>query len=172
MKIHKRLVFSKRCLLLGLVILMFLIAGCSQSTPANGNPSPDAGSGMGQDQPRVTEMVSGTLSVPGELDPQTTLAPENNTCPKLDSLLNQIAQASDPLSAARELNLKLKDDKVQVVIVLSGEQTDFLPAFDVEVGSQAGNEVQVFAPPARLCELSNREEVLAIRVPAEGLILP
>ncbi len=62
-----------------------------------------------------------------------------------------------------------EDGKIQVVLVLSQEDTGFLKDYDVEIGTQSGTQVQVFVPPDRLCDLAKTDEVLAINLPAQAV---
>ena len=65
--------------------------------------------------------------------------------------------------------MTVKDGKIQVVLVLSQEDTGFLQDYDVEVGTQSGTQVQAFVSPDRLCDLAKTDEVLAINLPAQAL---
>lgn len=112
--------------------------------------------------PSSTEIISGTTQVNGQA-PLVVTDKSSAACPKLDSQLNQVVSASDPLSTAEKLNLMVKEGKVQVVIILASQKIDFLLEYAVEPGSQAGDELQAYAAPSQLCEISNRDEVLAIR---------
>jgi len=102
-------------------------------------------------------------------DFETTIDPENlpsrepNSCPNLDSQLYQLTQSEDPISLAEQMGFKVRDDKVQVLFVLKNEDPDFLLDFDVELGTQSGNQVQGYVSVDLLCELANEDEVLAIR---------
>lgn len=91
-------------------------------------------------------------------------------CPGLDNRLFQLSQAAEPLKLAEQWQLKLKDGKVQVLLILADEEVTFLQNFDVEPGTQAGAKMQVFAPIPRLCDLANSPHVLAIRLPTQVFI--
>ena len=86
-------------------------------------------------------------------------------CPDLDSRLFQLTQESAPLDLAKQWQLKVKDDKIQVLLILADEDVSFLRNFEVELGTQFGTKVQVFAPINQLCTLANTPEVLAIHPP-------
>jgi hypothetical protein len=109
------------------------------------------------------------MQVPS-IDPDQIPTRAESDCPGLESQLYQVAQAKDPLKMAEQIGLILKDEKVQVLFVLEDEETDFLLAYDVELGTQSGNQVQGYAPIERLCELTNLEAVLAIRRPAQPVL--
>ncbi len=66
------------------------------------------------------------------------------------------------------MEMNVKENKVQVVIVLNSQDTAFLQDYEIELGTQAGDEIQAYVALSQLCELSNRDEVLAIRLPAAG----
>lgn len=98
-----------------------------------------------------------------EIDPQTLPTRESKTCPNLDNQLYQLTQSDDPSTLAAQMGWIVKDDKVQVVFLLKNEDSGFLLAYDVEIGTQSGNQVQAYAAVDQLCDLSNLEAVLAIR---------
>ncbi len=91
-------------------------------------------------------------------------------CPGLDSTLARIASSPDPLEQAKQALLTVKNDRIQVVLVLSQADTGFLQNYDVEIGAQSGTQVQVFVPPGQLCDLAKRAEVLAINLPAQAVM--
>ena len=94
---------------------------------------------------------------------------EDNPCPRLDGQLYQLTQSADPISGAKNLGLVYKDGKVQVLFALVDAHVSFLTAFDVELGTQLGNQVQAFVAIERLCELSNHPSVLAIQPPPRAI---
>jgi hypothetical protein len=148
-----------------------LFTGCnagSTSAPTSATTSPSEQS-ISLDMPPTGEIISGTTKVnaqatPGEIELTKSLA-----CPKLDSQLNQLLTAEDPLVTARQLNLPIQDQRIQVVIVTKSQDTAFLQEYNVEIVRKSGCELQAFINPYYLCELSNRDEVLAIRLPAAGV---
>lgn len=110
-----------------------------------------------------------TLSI----NPNAPVAPvpERDTrCPRLESALYALAQAPDPLAEAHKLGLRVQEDRLQVLVVLAGEESSFLSDFNALPGSRQGQDLQAFVPPAQLCALSNHPQVLAVRLPAS--ILP
>lgn len=142
-----------------LVALLALMSACqAQSEPAVGQnvpPTPEFDTTqLGPDDMQVS---------PGDLQPQ------QSDCPDLESQLFQLTQASDPLELAAQLQLKVKGDKILVLLVLDSERTAFLQDFGVEIDRQSGNEVQAFVPINKLCDLANTDEVLAIRLPAQAI---
>jgi hypothetical protein len=117
---------------------------------------------------------AGQASPKSEAGPELEAAPsppsQPSDCPGLDSRLFQLTQAAEPLKLANQWQLKLKDGKVQVLLILADEDVTFLQNFDVEPGTQAGAKIQVFAPIPRLCDLANMPQVLAIRPPTRAFI--
>jgi len=105
----------------------------------------------------------------GQMSPGDLYPREQSDCPDLDSLLFQITRAPDPLALAEQSQLKVKEDKVQVLLILDCEDTDFLQDFEVEMGTQSGTQVQAFVPVNQLCDLANTDKVLAIRLPAQAI---
>ena len=111
-----------------------------------------------------------TTQVPSDLRPRPSRrACRAGDCPGLDSTLAQVAASPDPLAQAKQSLLTVKDGKIQVVLVLSQEDTGFLKDYDVEVGTQLGTQVQAFVPPGQLCDLAKTDEVLAINLPAQAI---
>lgn len=113
-----------------------------------------------------TEATATLETIPGEdtFDSETAPTRSGSDCPMLDDVLLQLVEATDGLALAEELGLPVRDERVQVLIVLQGESTAFLDDYAAEVGTQVGNEVQAYVPIAQLCALSNDEGVLAVRV--------
>ena len=113
-------------------------------------------------------LANACQSAPASPSPvQVELREEQANCPDLDSRLFQLTQAAKPLELARQWQLKVKGDKIQVLFILADEEITFLQNFGVEPGTQAGTKIQVFAPIHRLCDLANTPEVQAIRPPTE-----
>ena len=103
-----------------------------------------------------------------DMPPSAEVAPiprKQEDCLDLDSRLFQLTQESAPLELAKQWQLKVKDDKIQVLLILNDENVSFLRNFEVELGTQSGAKAQVFAPINQLCTLANSPEVLAIRPP-------
>lgn len=114
---------------------------------------------------------AGQTSLKSESTPELeAAAPQLADCPGLDSRLFQLTQAAEPLKLANQWQLKLKDGKVQVLLILADEDITFLQNFDVEPGTQVGAKIQVFAPIRQLCDLANSPRVLAIRPPTQVFI--
>jgi hypothetical protein len=101
--------------------------------------------------------------------PEVAAPAAQDDCPGLDSSLAQVAASPDPLEQARLSLMTVRDGKIQVVLVLSQEDTGFLQSYDVEIGAQAGTQVQAFVPPGRLCDLAKTDEVLAINPAAQAI---
>ena len=160
-------------LFLVFVAIFTLETACSPrlSAPSTASSKTAPVAGVIQDMPSTTEMISGIVSVAAQLPPADVPETKPAGCPKLDSQLNQLVQSADPLSMAKQLNLTVKQDKVQVLLVLASEDKAFLDDFTVEVGSQAGRQVQVFVAINQICDLASTDEVLAIRLP-DQVILP
>jgi len=154
-----------------LVTLLVLTSGCN-AWPAS--PSPAAseqtpGQALEQNVPTTPEFETMEIEPDLQAAPGDLQSREQSDCPGLDSLLFQITQAPDPLEMAEQLQLKVKEDKIQVLLILDHEDTGFLQDFGVEVGAQSGTKVQAFVPINQLCDLANTDEVLAIRPPAQAV---
>ena len=115
---------------------------------------------------RITEVPTGA-----QISPEAKPGLAAMKCPALDSQLSQIIQMEDPAGSAVKLGLKVKEDKVQVLITLSDENTAFLADFNAEAGTQSGNQVQAYVPFGQLCLLANVDSVLAIHPSAQAIPL-
>ena len=124
---------------------------------------------VSQDAPRTPELSTTQVQPDFQSSPISTPVAADNDCPSLDSTLAQIVASPDPLEQARQSLLTVKDGKIQVVLVLSQQDTDFLQSYDVEIGTQTGTQVQAFVPPGRLCDLAKTAEVLTIRPAAQAI---
>ena len=141
--------------LLALAVALF-VAGCGPAQPAGAAAAPEGESTA--DIARAHPPASANVTLP-------TPDPRRLDCRTLDSVLFNLTLAEDPLATAERLGLPAHEGKVQVVITLAGEDTAFLAAFDAEIGSQSGAEVQAYVPPAELCALGADERVAAVRAP-------
>ena len=156
-----RMLKSKLVIVAALLCLASLSAACVAVPASTGQPD-----GAPQNAPPTPEFS--TTQVPSDLQaaPEPVVA---GRCPGLDSTLAGVVASSDPLAQAKQSLLTVKDGKIQVVLVLSQEDTGFLQDYDVEVGTQSGTQVQAFVSPDRLCDLAKTDEVLAINLPAQAL---
>lgn len=87
-------------------------------------------------------------------------------CPNVETALLQLIGATETDTPVQLPQLTIQEDQVQVVLVLESEDTSFLEDYEVEVGTQLGNEVQAFVTITHICDLANDQQVQAIRVPA------
>jgi hypothetical protein len=144
-----------------LAALAALVGACLASPPPPG--------AVQQNAPPTPQFS--TTKVPDALQaaPEQSPLVAASDCPGLDSALAQIIGSPDPIAQARQLQLTVKDDKIQVVLVLAQPDASFLQSFDVEIGGQAENRVQAFVPPGQLCPLAQSGKVLAISVPAQAV---
>lgn len=140
------------------VLLLLMMSACA----------PTAGPVPEQESPtREFDTVEGEID--DEIPPGTIPSRKPSECPDLDSQLYQLTQADDPVLMAEQLGFRVKDDKLQVLLILTSEDTTFLHEFGVELGTQSGKQVQAFVPFDQLCELANVDQVLAIRPPAQAI---
>jgi hypothetical protein len=109
----------------------------------------------------VLETVEDEIST--KIEPERIPMREPSSCPGLDSQLYQLIQTENPISTASQIGMFVKDEKIQVLFVLESEDTSFLLEYDVDLGTQSGQQVQGYAPFYRLCELANLDAVLAVR---------
>ena len=116
----------------------------------------------------VFDTVEGDLDT--EVSPDTIPSREPAECPDLDSTLFQLTRVSDPMWLAEQLGFRVTDGKVQVLLVLASEDTEFLRDWGVEPGTQSGTQVQAFVRVDQLCDLANTDAVLAIRPAAQAVL--
>lgn len=150
------------------IAALLCLAAVSAACVAVPSPSsqPDA---VQQDAPRTPEFSTTEIPADKLTAPEVAAPAAQDDCPGLDSSLAQVAASPDPLEQARLSLMTVRDGKIQVVLVLSQEDTGFLQSYDVEIGAQAGTQVQAFVPPGRLCDLAKTDEVLAINPAAQAI---
>ncbi len=147
-----------------LVCLAALVGACV-AAPAPIS-QPDA---VQQNAPPTPEFSTTEIPADKLTAPEVVAPAGQDDCPGLDSTLAQVAASPDPLEQARQSLLTVKDGKIQVVLLLSGEDTSFLQNYDVAIGTQTGSQVQAFVPPGRLCDLAKTDEVLTISPAAQAI---
>ena len=144
-----------------LVLLTAATGACSAPTPApiavqqNAPPTPAFS----------TAPAPPVLQVAPETSPLVTPV----DCPGLDSVLAQVVGSPDPIALAQQLQIPVKDGRIQVVLTLNQPDASFLQSFDAEPGTQAGTLVQAYVPPARLCDIVKSGKVSAIGLPAQAV---
>ena len=134
-------------------------------------PSPaDRPNAVQQNAPPTPELS--TIQIPADkLGAPAAAAPAlQSDCPGLDSALAQVAASPDPLEQARQSLMTVQDGRIQVVLVLSQEDTAFLQDHEVEIGTRSGTQVQAFVLPGRLCDLAKTDEVLTISPAAQAVL--
>lgn len=157
--------FPVKLVLIATLVALLMAAGACRATPTPTRQS----TAVQQNMPPTPKFDTTRVQPNPQFSPVSPLPTPANGCPGLDSALAQIIASRDPLAEARQRQLTIKDGKIQVVLLLNQEDTRFLQSFDVEVGSRAGMQVQVFAPPARLCDLIKTGKVLAVNLPNQGI---
>lgn len=90
---------------------------------------------------------------------------EDQECPQLDSQLYQLTKSESPITMAEELGFKVRDNKIQVLLLLVDEETALPKGFNFDVGTRRGAQVNVYAPINELCELANNDAIIAIYPP-------
>ncbi len=154
-----RLKIRNAPIILKSALFLFLICSCTPTYNQNS-------SGLNQ---TTVEFATSEVQPDIKISPQTQELQKSIKCPGLDSQLNQLIQANDPSGTAEALGFKLSGDKIQVLITLTDENTSFLADFDAEVGTQSGTQVQAYVPIDQLCQLANKDTVLAIRPAAQAI---
>jgi hypothetical protein len=151
---HKALGRFKGVLSLFGVLILTAIAGSCGLPPA--------------DTPEPSPLVPGdTGREIGSMATRTGKAPtEGAACPGVESLLHQALNSNQPLQVLEDLGYSVKEDKIQIVLTLTGENLSFLDQWDVEVGSQSGLQVQVFARAEDICEIARSDSVSFVRLPS------
>lgn len=154
--------FSGRLAPGAVLISLVVLAGSCITVPSTPAAAPQNAPPTPQFE---TTQVSPNLQVAPDMSPLA--AP--GACPGLDSALAQIVGSADPIAQARQLQLTVKDDKIQVVLNLKRPDASFLHGFDVEIGAQVDTRVQAFVAPDLLCDLLRSGEVLSIQLPSQGV---
>ena len=87
-----------------------------------------------------------------------------STCTNLDSSLQSVAMAADPISLAQEKGLMANDTQVRVMITLKeGESPFWGGSITTELSIQQRH--QVLLAPQKLCSISSDERVLSVIAP-------
>jgi hypothetical protein len=160
-----RKVFSARLGLLATwVCLAALVSGCVGISESVSQPS-----SAGLNAPATPELTTTEVETSFDVSPAAAVSTPGLDCPGLASMLQQLASSPDPLAEAEQLQLRVKDNKIQVVLTLSQPDTSFLAAYDVEIGSQAELLVQAFVPPDQLCPLTQTGKIVAINIPNQAV---
>lgn len=138
---------------IGIMLIGMLIAGCGRSPTSGVLSSP------------VGDSVAGTDREDAQGD-KGGIAVDSDTCPGVGSALVQILDTDYPLATLEQLGYPVNDGRAQIVVILAGEDLEFLDAWDVVIGSQSGDEVQIFARPEDICHIALSEGALAVRLPS------
>jgi hypothetical protein len=154
---------------LGALLALMVACGAQPASvsPTGSQRAPEQG--LEQNAPSTPEFDVVQIEPDAQVSPGDLEAREQSDCPDLDSVLFQITQAPDPLDLAEQLGLTVREDRVQVLLILDCEDAGFLRNFEVEIGTQVGTQVQAFVPVDQLCDLANTSEVLAIRLSAQAV---
>jgi hypothetical protein len=155
--------FPPKLITIAVLVCLTTLMGACVAAPSS---QPDAAP---QNAPRTPEFSTTQIPVDEMAAPEAAQPAAQSECPGLDSALAQVVASPDPLEQARQSLLTVKDGKIQVVLVLSQQDTGFLQDYDVEIGTQSGMQAQVFVSPDRLCDLAKTDEVLAINLPAQAV---
>jgi hypothetical protein len=135
------------------LLLLAIIAGCTGSHPREFEPT------------RHGLQVTGTQTGDGQ-GRQGSQNFDAENCPRVESMLLQALNSAQPLADLEEMGYPTKDGRIQIVLTLAKPDLRFLEAWDVEIGSQAGAQVQVLAYPNDVCDIANNEHVSSIRLPS------
>jgi len=154
-------------------MLMALLAwttstGCAAAGgPQEGSPSEASVELLYEGPPTGTlEVIQVDLNAI-KIDLQNRKVAES--CKKLSSPLLQVVESADPIQTAQDLGLRVREDQVQVSLVLDSSDTTFLEQAGIDIGGQAGQEIQAFVPISKLCELATHPSVLAIRPASQAV---
>jgi hypothetical protein len=86
----------------------------------------------------------------------------DQSCQALHGPLRQVFESKDPTQEAQALGLNVREDQVQITLVLSRQGSAFLRALGVDVGKQTDKQIQAYVPISRLCELAEDKRIEAI----------
>jgi hypothetical protein len=145
-----------------LALLAWLVtAGCATTAqPIESEPG-QGETGVSQDAPPTgtAALIKVDLNAI-EPDPKDRAAAE--FCPDLRGSLLQVVESARPAQRAQALGLIVRQDQVQVMLVLDGTDSAFLSQAGIEIGKQKDEQVQAYVPLDKLCELAAHKRVLAI----------
>jgi hypothetical protein len=86
------------------------------------------------------------------------------TCPRLDSRLYQLSQATDPELFAKNSGFELRATRARVVIELR-EGASIPTGYDVVIDGRFGRLVDAWVSIAQLCSLAQQTDVTSVRPP-------
>ena len=147
--------------LLALLILM-ASTGCGETPqPAKESDQNHGDVGVSNEAPPTTtaEVITVDLNAV-ELDAKKQS--EAKSCRDLHGPLLQIVESKEPVQEARALGLNVREDKVQITLVLNTQDAAFLRQSGIDTGKRTGKQIQVYAPILRLCELAADKRVDAV----------
>lgn len=116
------------------------------------------------------EFESVDIDVDKQIAPAEIPTRGPNPCPGLDSKLTRVYQSAEPINEAQKLQMKTEGEKIQVLLILEGEDSRFLEKYAVEISKQSGNQAQAFVPVEQLCAIASENKVLAIRTIAQMIV--
>jgi len=96
-----------------------------------------------------------------------TPGPPLADCPRLESVLYQLATADDPAAFAVSHNLYYDGGTVRVVVELQRPDDNFPAGYGATEEARSGDRVQALVPIDQLCRLSNAPQVRFVRAPIE-----
>lgn len=131
--------------------------------PANGDSSGEQGLSL----PTVS-LTPGPNSAEIQLGDQIT-RPQGQ-CPNLDSVLEELATASDPAGFAASHSLRLAENGVGVEIRLATAGVDLGP-YRATVRNDGGLVLEAYVPVAQLCDLAHDPAVLRVS-PLKEVLTP
>lgn len=87
-------------------------------------------------------------------------------CPKVESVLMEIATSPDSVAAAARIGVEVKRGRIPALITVSREELTALARLDVEVTARSAGRLEGTLPLDRLCQVAELDEVVSIqRVP-------
>jgi len=101
---------------------------------------------------------------------ETFPSQKDQECPQLDNQLYQLTKSESPITKAEELGFEVRDNKIQVLLILVDEEATLPKGFNIDVGIRSGAKVNVYAPMDELCELANNDTIIAIYPPERTII--
>jgi hypothetical protein len=144
------------------LLALIVVSGCATITePAEKDGRKQGNAGLSQDAP-----PTGTAEVifvdQNAVQPDPGDRAAAKSCQELHGLLLQIVESDDPSREAQALGLNVREDQVQIELVLNSQGIAFLHTLAVDVGKQSGRQIQAYVPVSRLCELAADKRVQAI----------
>ncbi|MBI4640237.1 MAG: hypothetical protein HY731_06055 [Candidatus Tectomicrobia bacterium] len=120
-------------------------------------------------QATASEMV--TIIIEASVALATTDVVSNSRgCPKLEDLLFQVTQSSDPERTANQRGLFFSQGRIRVIIELTSPAVSLPTGYSLVIETRFQSLVQALVAVQDLCRLSEEPSVRLVRAPFEAIL--